>query len=98
MSGGLERARGHLEVAAAELEAACRAWGVWADEVRERAEQRLGTGPCDPRAWSDPEYGAALDAGRPFLQAARVVAALRAACSAGDGFPGPCHSGRAEWQ
>ena len=49
MSGGLEQARGHLAAAVAELEAACRAWGVWADEVRERAEQRLGTGPGDPR-------------------------------------------------
>ena len=45
MSGGLERARGHLAAAVAELEAACRVWGVPADEVRERAEQRLGTGP-----------------------------------------------------
>ena len=34
MSGGLEQARGHLAAAVAELEAACRAWGLWADEVR----------------------------------------------------------------
>ena len=64
MSRGLERACGHLAAAAAELEAACRAWGVWADEVRERAEQRLGTGPADPRVCCDPEYARALDAGQ----------------------------------
>ncbi len=64
MSGGLERARGHLAAAVAELEAACRAWGVWADEVRERAEQRLGAGPADPRVCCEPEYARALDAGR----------------------------------
>ena len=60
MSGGLERARGHLAAAVAELEAACRAWGVWADEVRERAEQRLGTGPGDPRVCREPEYARRL--------------------------------------
>jgi hypothetical protein len=69
VSGGLERARGHLAAAVAELEAACRAWGVWADEVRERAEQRLGTGPGDPRVCCEPEYARALDAGRPFTEA-----------------------------
>ena len=83
MSGGLERARGHLAAAVAELEAACRAWGVWADEVRERAEQRLGTGPADPRVCREPEYARALDAGRPFTEAARAAAvALRASCEA----------------
>jgi len=87
VSGGLERARGHLAAAGAELEAACRAWGLWADEVRERAEQRLGTGPADPRVCRDLEYARALDAGRPFLEAARVAAeALRAA---GPGCAGP---------
>jgi hypothetical protein len=45
-------------------------WGLWADEVRERAEQRLGTGPGDPRVCCDLEYARALDAGRPFTEAA----------------------------
>jgi hypothetical protein len=90
VSGGLERARGHLAAAVAELEAACRAWGVWADEVRERAEQRLGTGPADPRVCCDLEYARALDAGRPFTEAARAAAvALRASCEAAGGFAGP---------
>ena len=75
MSCGLEAARGHLEAAAAELEAAVGAWGLWADEVRERAERRLGAGPCDRRVWGDPEYARALDAGGPFVEAARAVAA-----------------------
>jgi hypothetical protein len=90
VSGGLERARGHLAAAVAELEAACRAWGVWADEVRERAEQRLGTGPADPRVCGDLEYGRALDAGRPFTEAAHAAAAaLRASCGAAGGGAGP---------
>jgi hypothetical protein len=54
-------------------------WGVPADEVRERAEQRLGTGPGDPRVCCDLGYARALDAGRPFTEAARAAAAaLRA--------------------
>ena len=75
MSRGLDRARGHLAAAAAELEAAVGAWGLWADEVRERAERRLGAGPGDLRVWGDPEYARALDAGGPFIEAARVAAA-----------------------
>jgi len=90
VSRGLERAHGHLAAAVAELEAACRAWGVWADEVRERAEQRLGAGPADPRVRRDLEYARALDAGRPFTEAARAAAvALRASCEAGGGCAGP---------
>jgi hypothetical protein len=100
VSSGLERARGCLAAAAGEAEAACRAWGVWADEVRERAERRLGAGPCEPRACLDREYAAALDAGRPFIEAARVLAALLAVCEdkavwlapgdlPGPGFPDP---------
>jgi hypothetical protein len=90
VSRGLDRARGHLAAAAAELEAACRAWGVWADEVREQAEQRLGSGPCDPRVCSDPEYARALDAGGPFIEAARVAATAleRAGCEMPAGLPG----------
>ena len=94
MSGGLERARGHLAAAVAELEAACGAWGVWADEVRERAEQRLGAGPGDPRVCCEPEYARALDAGRPFTEAARAAAvALRASCAAAGGCAGPGGAG-----
>ena len=40
-AGELGRARLHAERAVAELTAALRAWGLWADSVRERAEQRL---------------------------------------------------------
>jgi hypothetical protein len=87
VSGGLKCARGHLAAAAGEAEAACRAWGVWADEVRERAEQRLGIGPCEAGACSDPEYAAALDAGGSFIEAARVMAALLAACQSGRAVP-----------
>jgi hypothetical protein len=75
VSRGLEAARGHLARAAAELEAAAGAWGLWADEVRERAERRIGAGPGDRRVWDDPEYARALDAGGPFIEAARAVAA-----------------------
>jgi hypothetical protein len=94
VSGGLEQARGHLAAAVAELEAACRAWGLWADEVRERAEQRLGTGPGDPRVRCEPEYARALDAGRPFTGAARAAAAaLRASCAGAGGCAGPGGTG-----
>lgn len=75
MSRGLDAARAHLATAAAELEAVVGAWGVWADEVRERAERRLGTGPGDRRVWGDPEFARALDAGGPFIEAVRAVAA-----------------------
>jgi len=94
VSGGLEQARGHLAAAVAELEAACRAWGVWADEVRERAEQRLGTGPADPRVCCEPEYARALDAGRPFTEGARAAArGLRGSWEAGGGSAGPGGAG-----
>jgi hypothetical protein len=99
VSGGLERARMHLAAAAAAAETACHAWGVWADEVRERAERRMGAGPCDPRVCLDPEYAAALDAGRPFVEAARVTAMLAAGCRAGAAahiagdLPGPGFTG-----
>lgn len=94
MSRGLELAREHLAAAVAELEAARRTWGVWADGIRERAEERLGAGPGDPRLYGDREYLRALDAGGPFIEAARVAAeALRASCGAAPGFPGPGHPG-----
>jgi hypothetical protein len=87
-SGGLERARGHLAVAVAELDAACRAWGVWADDVREQAEMRLGADPEDLRVLRDAEYARALDAGAPFLEAARVAMAAVAASRGGLAGPG----------
>jgi hypothetical protein len=97
VSRGLEAARGHLAAAATELEAAVGAWGLWADEVRERAERRLGAGPDDRRVWGDPEYARALDAGGPFVEAARAVATALQASGwmpgagrvCGPGHPGP---------
>ena len=45
-------------------DAALQAWGLWADSVRERAEQRLAVTTWTISACSaDPEYGQALDAG-----------------------------------
>ncbi len=85
MSRGLEAACGHLAMAAGELEAAVEAWGLWADEVREQAERRLGTGPGDRRVWGDMEYARALDAGGLFIEAARAVAAV---LQASDRVPG----------
>jgi len=75
----LGRARLHAERAVAELTAALQAWGLWADSVRERAEQRLAvTDLDDRRVLSDPEYGQALDAGGVFAEALRAAeAALR---------------------
>ena len=44
---GLGRARGHLERAVAQLEAArAMAWGLWADDIRQLTEQRLGIASC----------------------------------------------------
>jgi hypothetical protein len=82
-AGELGRARAHAERAVAELTAAVQAWGLWADSVRERAEQRLAvTDLEDQRVLADPEYGRALDAGGVF------AAALRAAEAAlGAGMP-----------
>lgn len=76
-AGDLARARLHAERAAAELTAALRAWGLWADSVRERAEQRLAvTDLDDQRVLSDPEYGQALDAGGVFAEALRAAEAV----------------------
>jgi hypothetical protein len=80
-AGELGRARLHAGRAVAELTAALQAWGLWADSVRQRAEQRLGvTDLDDQRVLSDLEYGQALDAGGVFAAALR---AARAAGSAG---------------
>jgi len=94
VSRGLEAARGHLATAAAELEAAVVAWGLWADEVRARAERRLGTGPGDRRVWGDPEYARALDAGGPFIEAARAAAAGLQASGWAPGAGQVCGPGR----
>ena len=90
MSGGLGAARSHLAAAAAELEAAVGAWGLRADEIRERAERRMGLGPCDPQVRDDVQYARALEAGCPFIEAARAVtAAMKAAGQVPGGSAGP---------
>jgi hypothetical protein len=65
----------------AELGAAGLAWGLWADDIRQLAEQRLGvSGLLDERVLDDPGYGRALDIGGPVGTAVTAaVAALRAA-------------------
>jgi len=76
-AGDLGRARLHAERAVSELAAAFQAWGLWADSVRERAEQRLAvTDLDDQRVLGDPEYGQALDAGSVFAEALRAAEAL----------------------
>jgi len=76
-AGEVGRARLHAERAVAELTAAREAWGVWADIVRERAEQRLAVADLDDqRVLSDPEYRQALDAGRVFAEALRAAEAV----------------------
>jgi len=79
-AGELGRARLHAERAVAELTVALQAWGLWADSVRERTEQRLAvTDLDDPRVLGDLEYGQALDAGGVFAEALRAAgAAVRA--------------------
>ena len=70
----LGRARLHRSGRRRELEAAVRAWGLWADSVRELAEQRLGVADLDDRrVLGDP------DTGRRWMLAARFATALRAA-------------------
>jgi hypothetical protein len=81
--GGCElgRARRHLERAVAELEQARLAWGCWADDVRQLAEQHYRVaGFNDHRVLDDPGYGQALDIGGPAGEAVRAAGmALRAA-------------------
>ncbi len=87
----LDRARLHVERAAAELKAARQAWGSWADGIRRRAEKHLGvTGLQDQRVRDDLEYARALDVGGPYIDAVhRAEAALRAGrSSGGDGDTG----------
>ena len=88
---GLGRARGHLERAVAQLEAARLAWGVWADDIRQLTEQRLGISDLlDGRVLDDPGYGRALDIGGPVGKAVTAaVTALRAA-GGGEDWGGVC--------
>lgn len=50
-----------LAAMAAGVEGAYREALLWADDVRQGAENRLGVGLTDERAWEDPAYSAALD-------------------------------------
>jgi hypothetical protein len=97
--GGCElgRARRHLERAAAELEEARLAWGVWADGVRQLAERRLGVSAAEGFAvLDDPGYARALRMGAWFDQAAAAAGAALEAGGAGAGLlPGcPCRSAK----
>ena len=93
--GGCElgRARQHLERAAAELQDACLAWGVWADGVRTLAERRLGASAAEGFAvLDDPGYAWALRMGAWFDQAAAAAGTALEAAGAGL-LPGcPCLS------
>jgi hypothetical protein len=81
----LGRAHRHLERAMAELEQACLAWGVWADSVRELAEQRTGISVADGLALlDDPEYARALRLGTWFDGAVAAARSAREAADAGD--------------
>jgi hypothetical protein len=69
----------------AELEQACLAWGVWADSVRELAEQRTGISVADGLALlDDPEYARALRLGAWFDDAVAAARSAREAADAGD--------------
>ena len=81
----------------AELEQARLAWGVWADGVRELAEQRTGTSVADGFALlDDPEYARALRLGAWFDDA--VAAAGSAREAAGAGWFTACRRGPADEQ
>jgi hypothetical protein len=86
---GLSRARGHLERAVAQLEEAGLAWGCWADEIRQLAEQHYRVADFDDRrVLGDRGYGQALDIGGAVGEAVRVAGmALRAAAGGGAGCP-----------
>jgi hypothetical protein len=81
----LGRARWHLGRAVAELEEARLAWGVWADGIRQLAEQRLGTDDfLDFRVLDDPGYGRALELGAPFDAAVKSAGTALAAAGGGE--------------
>jgi hypothetical protein len=85
----LGRARRHLERAVAHLEEARLAWGCWADEIRQLAEQHYRVADFnDRRVLGDPGYGQALDIGGPVGEAVRVARmALRTAAAGGADCP-----------
>jgi hypothetical protein len=95
---GLGRARGHLEQAVAQLEAARLAWGVWSYDIRQLAEQHLGISDLlDERVLDDPGYGRALDIGGQVGTAVTAAAAaLRAAGGEGCGGVCPCTAIKAQ--
>ena len=77
----------HVGRAVAELRAARQVWGVWADGIRQRAEQppRV-TGLRDQRVLDDLEYARVLDMAPPNVGAVNAAeAALEAGGSGGDG-------------
>ena len=90
----LDHARRFLDRAVAELEEACRSWGVWADGVRKLAELRLRAGAAEGFAvLDDPGYAQALRMGAWFDDAASAArTALEAAGGGNAGsFPDcPC--------
>jgi hypothetical protein len=92
--GGCElaRARGHLERAVAELELARLAWGVWADGVRQLAEQATGVSVAEGFAlFDDAGYARALGMGAAYDDAADAAGAALAAAGAGvAGEPADC--------
>jgi len=89
---GLGRARGHLEQAVAQLEAARLAWGSWSCGIGRLAGQHLGISDLlDERVLDDPGYGRALDIGGLVGTAVTAAAsALRAAGGGGCGGVCPC--------
>ena len=92
----LGRARRHLERAAAELEEARLAWGVWADGVRQLAERRLGVSAAEGFAVLDDPDTRGRRMGAWFDQAAAAAGAALEAGGAGAGLlPGcPCRSAK----
>ena len=90
----LDRARRYLDRAVAELEEACRSWGVWADGVRKLAERRLGASAAEGFAvLDDPGYAQALRMGAWFDDAAGAVRMALGAAGGGSAgsFPDcPC--------
>jgi hypothetical protein len=86
----LGRARRHLEHAIAELEQARLAWGVWADGIRELAEQRTGVSVAGGFGLLDDEgYARALRIGAWFDDAAGAAAVALEVTGAGDAALGP---------
>jgi hypothetical protein len=81
--GELDRARVHVERAVAELKAARQAWGVWADGIRQQAEERLGV--TGQRVLGDLEYARALEVGAAYIAAVNAAGAALEAGGRGGG-------------